>query len=198
MSDEPAELTPEQTAKFMEAIKEPYKEHEQEKRRRLEINAGFFDKLSAVCAGSIAVAASIILAIVLKSDLPHQITRPILHQILKVVALLWLSLLLAIIHNFLTAIHVQLEAAYSGTDFIVEIMKVGLQTLRERSPMDDATAAEVEDAMNAGIAPKRGRIAKTMNALYPSVPYIGYASMAAFLSAYTLVAFYLVRLVRLW
>jgi hypothetical protein len=194
MSDEPAELTPEQTAKFMDAIKEPYKEHEQEKRRRLEINAEFFDKLSAVCAGSIAVAASIILAIVLKSDLPYTVTQPILHQILKVVALLWLSLLLAIIHNFLTAIHVQLEAAYSGTDFIVAIMKVSLKAAREQTPIDDATAAKLEDAMNAGMAPKRGRIAKIMNGLYPSVPYVGYASMAAFLAAYTLVAIYLLRL----
>lgn len=195
MSDEPAELTPKLTAKFMEAIKEPYKEHQQEKRRRLEINAGFFDKLSAVCAGSIAVAASIILAIVLKSDLASKVTQPSLHQILKVVALLWLSLLLAIIHNFLTAIHVQLEAAYSGTDFIVTIMTVSLKIAREQAPIDDSTAAKVlEAAVNAGIATKRGRIAKTMNGLYPTVAYIGYASMAAFLVAYTLVAIYLFRL----
>lgn len=194
MSDQQAVLTPQQTAQFMEDIKEPYKAHQQEKRRRLEINAGFFDKLSTVCAGSIAVTASIILAIALKSDLQHSITQSILHKILKVVILLWLSLLLAIMHNFITAIHVQLEAAYSETDFLVEIMKTTLRIARDKTPIDDPTAAKLEEAMNAGIASKRGKIARTMNWIYPSVPYIGYTSMAAFVGAYTLVAFYLLML----
>ena len=68
---------------------EPYKENQQEKRRVLELNAGFFEKLSALNAGSIAVAASIILAIVLKPDVPRLTARPVLHEILVVVALLW-------------------------------------------------------------------------------------------------------------
>ena len=88
MADEPTPLSPEQTARFLEGAKELYTAHQQEKRRGLELNAGFFEKLSALSAGSIAVAASIILAIVLKSDVPRLAARPVLHEILIVAALL--------------------------------------------------------------------------------------------------------------
>jgi hypothetical protein len=195
MADEPTPLSPEQNARFLAGIMEPYKEHQQEKRRVLALNAGFFEKLSALNAGSIAVAASIILAIVLKSDAPRLAVRPVLHEILIVVALLWGSLLLAIFHNFLGAvIYGQLEVAYSDTDLIIAIGKAGLSMIREQVVIHDATAMQVEDAISKGLSSKLGRLAKAMNFLTPAIPVIGYASMATFFAAYTLVSYYLLKL----
>lgn len=69
MNDNPNPVPPERMEKFIEEIKPSLKEHEQEKRKSLEISAGFFDKLAALNAGSIAVSASIILAICLSQKL---------------------------------------------------------------------------------------------------------------------------------
>jgi hypothetical protein len=46
-----------------------YKEYEKELRRSFEISAGFIDKVSALDAGSIALAASVIIAITAKEPL---------------------------------------------------------------------------------------------------------------------------------
>ena len=68
MSNNDVPLSREQMKQFEAGIKEPYKEHEDEKRRSLEISSGFLDKLAALSAGSMAVSASITLAIVVRSD----------------------------------------------------------------------------------------------------------------------------------
>jgi hypothetical protein len=87
--------------RFEVAIEEPYKEHEKERRRSVEISAGFFDKLSTLSAASIAVSASIILAIAVKSDVHSGATQIVVRDLLTIAFLLWASLLLAIFHNFL-------------------------------------------------------------------------------------------------
>lgn len=189
-----APLSPEQRARFQEGLKEPYKEHEQEKRRGLEINAGFFEKLSALNAGSIAIAASIILAIEARPN----VVRTVLHQILTVVALLGVSLLLGILHNFLAAVVSKVEAAYSETEFVVALTKLILSIGEKTSSIDDATASQaasmVEDAVRSGLLPKQRRLVKATQVLYPTATVIGYLSMASFFAAYTLVMIYLLRL----
>jgi hypothetical protein len=196
MADAPLPLSPEQMTRFQEGMKEPYKEHEQEKRRGLEINVGFFEKLSALNAGSIALAASIILAIEARSNA----VRTVLHQILIVVALLGASLLLGILHNFLAAVVAKLEAAYSETHLVVALTKLLLSSGRETVPIDDAAASQaasqVEDAVRSGLLPKQRRLAKAAQILYPAATVIGYLSTASFFAAYTLVMIYLLRLCR--
>jgi hypothetical protein len=194
MADEPVLLSLEQMTRFQEGMKEPYKEHEQEKRRGLEINAGFFEKLSALNAGSIAVAASIILAIEARPN----VVRTVLHQILIVVALLGVSLLLGILHNFLAAVVAKVEAAYSETHLVVALTKLLLSIGGMTSSIDDVTpsqaASQVEDAVRSGLLPKQRRLAKATQILYPTAAVIGYLSMASFFAAYTLVMVYLLRL----
>jgi hypothetical protein len=175
--------------------REPYKEYEKEKRRGLKINAGFFGKLSTLNAGSMAVAGSIVLAI--KSQHPD-VTRTVLHEILIVVVLLWLSLLLAILNNFFAAVVAQKEAAYAKTDFDVALTKLVLSTGRGTIPIDDAAASQaaslVEGVVREGLRPKRRRLAKITQILYPTVTVMGYLSMFSFLAAYTLVMIYLLKL----
>lgn len=179
--------------RLLEAIKDPYKEHEQEKRRGLEISAGFVEKLSALNAASFAVAASIVLAI--KSEHPD-VTRTVFHEILIVVVMLWVSFVLAILHYFLAAVVAQLEAAYTETDFVVAqtklISSTGVETI------DDATAsqaaAQLEDVIRKRLRPNRRILAKATQLLYPTANIMGSLSMLSFLVAYTLVMVYLSRL----
>jgi uncharacterized membrane protein (UPF0182 family) len=144
--------------RLLEAMKDPYKGLQQEKRRALEINAEFYEKLSTLNAGSIAIAASIILAIEARST----VIQTVLHHIFIVVILLSASLLLGILHNLFAAIVAKVEAAYSETDFIGEFMKRSLSSAREATPIDDATAAQLRDMFQLGLHPKRNFLAKAM------------------------------------
>jgi hypothetical protein len=54
MNDEKP-LSREQMNRFIEKIKEPFNEAQQQKRRSIEISAGFFEKIAALSAGSTAV-----------------------------------------------------------------------------------------------------------------------------------------------
>src|SRR5882762_5202300 len=111
-------LSREQMIRLQDALMISYKQHEDEKRRSLGISAGFYEKLAALDAGSIAVAASITLTILLKSEIKADSVKPVIHELLFVVACLWASLVLSILHNFLATIFAYLETAYSEADFL--------------------------------------------------------------------------------
>jgi hypothetical protein len=92
-------LTREQSERLLKVIEEHHKVQEDDNRRSLGISTGFFEKLATLDAGSIAVSASIIVAILLKPEL-RESTRGIVDEIVVVVLLLWTSLFSSIVHNF--------------------------------------------------------------------------------------------------
>jgi hypothetical protein len=195
MSNNDAPLSREQMKQFEAGIKEPYKEHEDEKRRSLEISSGFLDKLAALSAGSMAASASITLAIVVRSDVHSGATRTVIHDLLLIVGFLWASLMLAILHNFLAAQVAKLDAAISASQFQWTLMSHTLSLTKETMPtIDDATMERAENLLREKASPKESRHVKWRELLYPTVNWIGRFAMLTFVIAFTLVMFYLHQL----
>jgi len=188
-------LSPEQIEKFMQDIKAALKGHEQEKRRSLEVNAGFFDKLAAVSAGSVAVAASIVLAILFKSETRPPWVRTALHELLSVVAFLWFSLILAILHNFLAAFLPKTAAEQSEAELTWAMAEQAMAITKETTPaIDGAVMAQAKDLLRKQFAPREVRLVNRSRVLYATVSVLGYCSMVAFIIAFSLVPFYLFSL----
>jgi hypothetical protein len=188
-------LSPEQIEKFMQDIKGPLKQHEQEKRRSLEINAGFFDKLAALSAGSIAVTSSIILAILFKSETRPPWVPPALHELLSVVVFLWLSLVLAILHNFLATRVGTTAAEQSEAELTWAMAEQAMAISKLTTPaIDGAVMRQAKDLLRKQFAPREVKLVNRSRALYATVSVFGYGSMSAFVVAFSLVPIYLFRL----
>jgi len=195
MPDKDTPLSREQMKKLLLEIEIPFKEHQEERRKSLAVSSGFFDKVAALSAGSIAVSASIILTVTAKSNVDPCSTRKIVHDLLLIAILLWASLLLAILHNFLAAQIAKLDVAISNSQFLLQIITLSLPYVTTiESSVDEATAAKVEDMMREQLSPKLTRHVKLRQFLYPSANWVGYLSLVAFVIAYTLVVFYLRQL----
>lgn len=188
-------LSPEQIEKFVHAIKAPLKEYEQEKRRSLEIVAGFFDKLAALSAGSIAVTASIVLAVLFKSEPRPPWVRVALHELLTIVGLLWLSLVLAILHNFLATVVARTAAKLSLAEFTWTLAEEGMAIIKETTPSEQsASVRQAKDLLRKQFAPREVKLVSRSQGLYATVNVIGYAAIATFGVAFSLVPIYLFRL----
>lgn len=188
-------LSTEQIEKFMQDIKGTLKQHEQEKRRSLEINAGFFDKLAALSAGSIAVATSIILAILFKSETRPPWVPTTVHELLSVVAFLWLSLVLAILHNFLATRVGATAAEQSEAELTWAMAEQATEISKMTTPaIDGAVMTQAKDLLRKQFAPREVKLVKRSRALYATVSVFGYGSMGAFVVAFSLVPIYLFRL----
>jgi len=189
MPDNDAQLSREQMKKFFLEIETPFRENEKEKRRSLEVSSGFFDKVAALSAGSIAVSASIILSVTAKPNVDPCSTRNIVHDLLLIAVLLWASLLLAIFHNFLAAQIAKLDAAISESEFQQKLATILFSYSTQT--VDEATAAKAEDMVLKQESPKLTRNVKQREFLYPFANWVGHLSIVAFVIAYTLVVVYL-------
>ena len=145
MPDDDSPLSREQMKKFFLEIETPFKEHQEEKRKSLAVSSGFFDKVAALSAGSIAVSASIILTVTAKSSVDSWSTRIIIHDLLRIAVLLWASLLLAIFHNFLAVQIAKLDVAISESEFQQKLITLLFSYSTQTEPVDHATAAKAED-----------------------------------------------------
>jgi hypothetical protein len=186
MSTDNWQLSREQLKRFEEGIKESYKEHDGERRRSLEISASFFDKLSTLSAGSIAVSASIALAIVGRSN---GAPRTVVHDLLIIAGLLWASLMLAIIHNFLAAQVAKLDASISSFQFQRTLLGLAISLSKEKFATDDATMEQAENLIREQMLPKESKQVKRKEILYPVATWIGYLAMLTFVTAFGLVVF---------
>ena len=188
-------VPPERMEQFIEELKTPLKEVEQEKRESLEVSAGFFAKLAALNAGSIAVSASIILAILSKSEARLDWIRVALHELLIVVGFLWLSLVLAILHNFLAASVAKVAAASSDAEFVWMLTQRTILLSQEIEPnAEQSTYTQVKQLLRQQFIPREGRLVKTSQVLYRAVSIVGYVSMLSFATAFTLVPIFLFRI----
>jgi hypothetical protein len=181
--------------RFVEDVKGPSKEHESERRRSIEINAGFFEKISALSAGLMAVCASIILAIYGKPDIHSGSTQMVVHVLILIADFLGASFLLAILHNFLAAQVAKLDVAISDSEFQWILITKASSLVQETNPsINDERMAQVEDAVREQMSPKQSKRVKRRESLYLFVNWAGYLSILAFGIAFALVLFYLHQL----
>jgi hypothetical protein len=119
----------------------------------------------------------------------------VIHDLLLIAGFLWASLLFAIFHNFLAALLAKADAAISESQFLWAIMTQSFSLAQKTMPtINNATMAKVEDFMRAQMSPKQSRRVRFREFLYPCVNWIRYLSMLAFVTAFTLVMFYLRQL----
>jgi hypothetical protein len=194
MSDE-APLSREQMNRFMEKIKEPFNEAEQQKRRSVEVSAGFFEKIAALSAGSTAILASLILAIANKYDIHTGWAQIVVHQLLCIAFALGAALILAVLHNFFAALVARADAAIADSQLLQKIIAESLPLVHEVTPqVDEATVTQVEDMMRAQMSPRFSRQLKSRSIFYMVATWAGSISMAAFIVAFSLVIKYLWKL----
>lgn len=179
-------------SQFMEDINALQNAHEEERRRSLEVNTGFYDKLAAISAGSIAVVASIVLAVLFKTEPRPVWVRTALHELLIVVLFLWLSLVLAILHNFLVAFLATTQANLSENQFIHTVLE---RTITDEAPQADGfNTANLEAFLRERSTPKQIKLFTRSRRINKVVSTVGYGSIAVFLIAFSLVPVFLFRL----
>jgi hypothetical protein len=194
MNDETVEIPAAQQETFKTEVQAAYKEHEEESRRSLGISTGFYEKLSVLDAGSIAVSASIGIALIAKPQLQSSSLHAATRWLAVITISLWLSLVCAVLHNFVAVAIAKLESAYSHVELVRTIIRRGLATLNTNpaliQPLGQVGAAAQEEPIL-----QQQQIMKRRLFLNPCLTALGYASMGSFVAAYTLV---MVCVVRLW
>jgi len=163
-----------------------------ERRRSLELNSSFYDKLSALGAGSIAVAVSVGIALLGKSGLPISSVHSHLTWLLWITVLLWISLVCSIGHNSMFVKIARLEAERAKAWSLYLGLMAALAV----------SSGEVADLLTKdifGSLKKRIADAAMMEHRIEQSEYramcLGRIAVVSFLSAYTLV---LICLILLW
>jgi len=181
------ELNPELLAK----VRSYYPTLEKERRRSKEISAGFYDKLAALNAGSIAISVSVGLAILTKQEL-----RQFSHGLFALVLCFWLSLLTAIFHNFfrhhLTA---KLDATYAGQEFIRNTIQAPMELSGADQNVMKQAREVMAEVLRQGPIAKQGVTMRQKRRLESVATVLGWLSVGSFLAGYTLV---LIGAARLW
>jgi hypothetical protein len=194
MSDE-APLSRQQMNRFMEKIKEPFNEARQQKRRSVEVSAGFFEKVAILSAGATTVLASLILAIANKSNIHTGEAQIVVHELLRIAFILGASLIFAVLHNLFAALVARADAAISEATFLQQIIAESLPVVQETSPeTNDATLTQVETLIGEQLAPRFKRGLRTSSICYWAATGAGGFSIAAFIAAFVLAMIYLGRL----
>jgi hypothetical protein len=168
----------------------------EEHRRSLEVRADFFEKLSALDAGSIAVAVSVGIALLGKSDHLIGSVHSNLSWLAVIASLLWISLICAIGHNFTFVKIARLDAeqAHAAARFAVVLSAEASARAEAALQNADLLGNHIIDTLQTRVsddvmtATRRSRSEKRVSLL-------GKIAVASFLSAYTVV---LVSVIRLW
>jgi uncharacterized membrane protein YciS (DUF1049 family) len=188
-ADNSSEIPAEIKAQFEGPWKEALERHTNEVRRSFQISTGFYEKLVAVDAASIAIAASVGGMMIAKAATPNPSLSSISHWLVWIILALWLSLICGVAHNFVIVGIAQLEAAYSELDFVRKLMRESLMLATNLYPdLDRSNLAQV-----LTFAEKKPQAAQRRNVMFAQIlqklsSILGYISMVGFIGAYTLVA----------
>jgi len=191
----PIVLTNEQSEKFIEDISPSLREKEEVERKSLEFSVSFFEKLATLNAGSIAVAASIIVAVLLKAEpRPWWVTKT-LHETLVIVGLLWLSLICAILHNYTATRVFKAVSDLAEAEFVRKLTGYTVQMARD---MDSSSASselwsQVKKSVREQQLPTERRLVRVEQRLRKIIFGLSLVSIQAFIVAYSLVAWFLIR-----
>ena len=189
MSDDPIKISPEQ----LSGIRLALKEYEGEFRRSIETSTGFFEKLFALDAALMGVAATVVMAIMARSEYPTCPLREAVRGLVVIFNLLGFSLVFAVIHHFL-AVHIAAnDAAYADVDLTGAGMKETFQIALANTPGvgEVATAqAEVLKGMmhQKLVTEPQKKIVTAKQRKHRCMKISGHISIGAFLLAYFLVA----------
>jgi hypothetical protein len=195
MSDTNATLPPELQSKFEEGVLIAFEKHREEVRRSFEISNSFYDKLSALDAGSIALAASVGFSIIARAGTASGL-HTISHWPVFIICSLWVSLVCAVLHNFVGVRIARLEADYSDHDLVRKMMRQGLSIFSEVQPeIDKSVIAHLGELVQKEPFIKQQRNVRNIQTLSRCSTALGYISIGAFLLAYTLVV---ICVVRIW
>jgi hypothetical protein len=165
---------------------------EQERRRNLEVRAGFYDKLSALDAGSIAVAVSVGVALVSKADSRYGSVHSHLSWLLWIAGFLWVSLICSVGHNsmFVTITGLEAEHAKDWSNYL------GLISAQAMSSGDtqEIVTKHILDTLHERIQKTALKLHHIDQSLYRAIA-LGKIAVWTFLIAYTLV---MVAVLHLW
>lgn len=167
-----------------------------ERRRSLEVRASFYDKLSALDAGSIALAVSVGIALLGRPGSRIGSLHSNLSWLAVIASFLWISLICAIGHNFIFVKIAKLEAEQAKA--WSEHLALTSASAAAHAGGSPGTGEMVDKVLRDSL---RGRIdAAVMNAHRTDlsvnrVMFLGYIAVVSFLLAYTLV---FVCVIRLW
>jgi hypothetical protein len=145
MCEKPAGSNSEPFSSWAAEVPVGYKEVEKELRRSFEISTGFIDKISVLDAGSIAVLASVIIAITARSDLSPCQLRQIVDGLVVIAFLFLLSLVSTVVHHFLAVGIAKSEAKYSEIDFHRKMIRSGFALIRDN--VSENEKAKVDELM---------------------------------------------------
>lgn len=190
MSDDSITISTEQLRKFESGIRLALKERKDEFRRSIETSTGFFDKLFALDAALMGVAATVVMAIVARSEYPTCLLREAVHGIIVIFYLLGFSLLFAVIHHFLAVRIAADDAANAEVDLIGVLVRETFQIALASAPGVESAQAEVVKGM---VHPKlvtepQKKIVTAKQRKHRCMKISGRISIGAFLLAYFLVA----------
>jgi hypothetical protein len=181
------------------AVMDAYKEPQKEDRRSSEIRTSFYDKLAALDAGSIAVAASIGIALIAKPELRSASLHANASWLVVITIMFWVSLFCAITHNFLAVKIAELESAYSHDEFCKTMVRKIVETIENNATAEEQSEADQADQVVkltlGSFTLKQQHNVKRRHFLHSCSTTLGYISMGSFLAAYTLV---MARVVCLW
>ena len=196
MTDEKDDPTKPHLKKMSASADEAEEKSEREQRRSLEVRASFYDKLSALDAGSIAVAVSVGTALLGRPGSGIGSIHSNLSWLGVIAFLLWISLICAIGHNsiFVKIARLEAEQAKAWSNYLA-LISASASAHAGGSPgtgeiVDKVLLDSLHERINAAAMNTRRRELSVNR-----VMLLGYIAVTSFLLAYTLV---FVCVIRLW
>ena len=189
MSDDPIKISPEQ----LSGIRLALKEYEGEFRRSIETSTGFFEKLFALDAALMGVAATVVMAIMARSEYPTCPLREAVRGLVVIFNLLGFSLVFAVIHHFL-AVHIAAnDAAYADVDLTGAGMRDTFQIALANTPgvgeVATAQAEVIKGRMHQKLVTEpQKKIVTAKQRKHHCMKISGNISIGAFLLAYFFLA----------
>ena len=184
MSDDPIKISPEQ----LSGIRLALKEYEGEFRRSIETSTGFFEKLFALDAALMGVAATVVMAIMARSEYPTCPLREAVRGLVVIFNLLGISLLFAVTHHLLAVYIAADDAAYADVDLtgagMRETFNVALASTPEVGEIAMAQAEVVKGMMHQKLVTEpQKKIVTAKQRKHRRMKISGYISICAFLLA---------------
>jgi hypothetical protein len=190
MSDDQIKISAELLKNLEPGISQAFKENKDEFNRSIETSTGFFEKLFALDAALMGLVATVIMAIMARSEYPTYQLREALQRLVIIFNLLGFSLIFAVIHHFLAVQIASDDAEYANTNLIGALVKEVLLDDPSNTHEVVATQSKVVVGMvhQKLVTEPQKKIVKTKHSKHRCMKIIGYISIGLFLLAYIFVA----------
>jgi hypothetical protein len=196
MTDENDDLKKARVDELKASADDAKEKFEKEHRRSLEVRASFFDKLSALDAGSIAVAVSVGIALLGRPESRISSMHSNLSWVAVIAFFLWVSLICAIGHNsiYVKIARLEAEQALASSKFRVLMSASSLAHAKGSPKSAELVDQHIFDTLTERIQAS-SMLATRRSTSVNRVMLLGWVAVASFLLAYTLV---FICVVHLW